>query len=187
MPGSRVLFLGQPSHNKFTHSLGCNATFLDLSLGNWEINTGPWPEGGYDAVVCTRSAYFSQEPEEFVSRCMAALVTGGVLYADWGLGDHWRFPKFLVGWRDAEVHEFAQVGDHKSFLQSCVWSDKIEVHPSSLLFKQRIQKHGYGGPLLDHVKREVPRVMHVEDSQVVDCLALWDDLPQLYILTRFRK
>lgn len=186
--GRKVLFLGQVCHNEFTKTLGSDATFLDLSLGNWEINTGPWPSEKFDAVVCTRCAYFASDAQAFIDRCRAMLNPGGVVFIDWGLGDHWRFEKFKVGWVSRGEHEYSSVGDHRSHLFSTFWSEELESHPHVANFKTWIERFGYSGPLASHIAREVPSIASSVDAAecMVDCLALWPESPQLYILTQFR-
>jgi SAM-dependent methyltransferase len=185
-PGGRMLLLGQTGHNSFTASLGDSADFLDLSLGNWEINSGPWPSEKFDAVVCTRCAYFASDAQLFIDRCKSMLRPGGIAFLDWGLGDHWRFDKFKVGWFDGEEHEHSSVGDHRSFLSSTFWSPSLEQNEDVRLFKSWIEKYDYTGDLTPHVLREVPSVASDDSVCRIDCLALWPDKPQLYILTQFR-
>jgi SAM-dependent methyltransferase len=185
-PGGKNLMLGQSGHNAFTSTLGDNSTFLDLSLGNWEINSGPWPSEKFDAVVCTRCAYFASDAQRFIDQCKEMLRPGGVAFIDWGLGDHWRFDKFKVGWVDGAEHEHSDVGDHRSLLSSAFWMPSLEKNEDVHLFKEWIEKHGYTGDLTQHVLREVPSVASDESVCRIDCLSLWPEKPQLYVLTQFR-
>ena len=187
--GKRVAFLAQPGHNQLSRSLmPTESHFLDLSLKNWDINqTRPWDIPEVDAIVCTRGAYFSERPSEFLERCLETVVPGGHVFVDWGLGDHWRFSRFRVGWRDETEHEHAVVGGFKSYLYSAVWNDILEDHPQVLRFKEWISPHGYMGPLGPYVTNEVPSVLQVSCDTLVDCLAIWPERPQLYILTAFQR
>ncbi len=187
--GQRILFLAQPGHNSLSHSLGPSAShFFDLSLGNWDINQeADWPSPEVDAVICTRGAYFSERPLDFVERCLRSVRPGGIVFIDWGLGDHWRFKKFRVGWRDQEEHEYSTVGDRRCHLQSAAWNSCLEDHPQVAAFREWIKPFGYEGKLGPHVLKEVPSVLGIPSSSVVDCLAIWPEMPQLYILTAFQR
>ena len=184
--GGRVLFLGQVKHNDFTSSIDCSPEFLDISLGNWEINEGPWPEEKFDAVVCTRCAYFAADAQAFVDRCKSMTKPGGVVFIDWGLGDHWRFEKFKVGWRSGEEEESVLFGGRRSALRSAFWHHSLEDHDQVQKFKSWIKMFGYEGSLSEHVLRETPSVSSDIRNCVIDCLSLWPDAPQLYILTQFK-
>ena len=50
----------------------------DLQLGNWEINS-EWNIDlqKYDLVVCTRCAYFSKDPADFIQKCKSILKPMG--------------------------------------------------------------------------------------------------------------
>ena len=186
--GRKVLFLGQTGHNEFTRSLDSDATFLDLTNGRWEINSGPWPNEKFDAVVCTRCAYFASDAQYFINQCKSMIKPGGVAFIDWGLGDHWRFENFKVGWVSGDEHENVIYGDHRSLLFSTFWHPELETHPDVEKFKSWIEKYGYFGPLATHIAREVPSIASSvgEAECQIDCLAIWPDSPQLYILTQFK-
>jgi SAM-dependent methyltransferase len=157
----------------------------DLQLDNWNINSDWHLPKRYSTVVCTRCAYFSKDPEKFISRCYDSLVDGGTLYVDWGLGDHWRFPKFRVGWKDSEVHEYAYADDN--FLWSALWDKSFLENPSVQKFAEEISKHGY-----DDIEKaifdEVPVILSPNkltgwDWQV-SFLAIERPYTQLYMLFR---
>ncbi len=177
--GSRVLFLGQPGHNAFTSSLEVHAEFRDITLGNWDINDGLRVEKRYDAIVCTRCAYFSSDPDRFLTECSEA---ADLVFVDWGLGDHWRFPKYRVGWRDQSEHEYADYGGKRNFLHSTVWRSDFTAHPQVQRFESLISRYGYSS-LESAVRGEVPRVLELDSSWRCDFLTLWPESPQLYILT----
>ena len=163
---------------------------FDMQLNNWEINqTWNISENTYDLVVCTRCAYFAKDPVEFIRQCKAILRDGGFAFIDWGLGDHWRFNNFKVGWIKDGEHEFAQYADSRSFLYSCIWSDLWENIKEVEEFKINIRSFGYyEHDLSRYVKNEVPKILtHVDDIQKVEFLTLWPDRPQLYILTLIEK
>jgi len=186
--GSRVLFLGQTHHNAFTAALEAESEFRDIELGNWDINGDLQSDSKYDAVVCTRCAYFSESPQRFVDQCMRVLRDGGSLYADWGLGDHWRFPRFRVGWMSNGEREYAQYGGERQYLHSAAWKDSLENHPAVLDFKQNIRRHGYEERLLRPViQEEVDSVLEIPPNAEVSCLSLWPDSPQLYVLLRITR
>jgi len=188
----RVAILGSTS-DSFVHQKYPNAEIklYDIQLGNWDINSDVWniEECSYDLVVITRCAYFSKDPRSLIDRCMKLLCTDGHLFIDWGLGDHWRFPKFRVGWKDDDEHEYAVYADQKNFLYSCMWNDKWSDDPTVREFIELINNHGYkGSSLTDIIHCEVPSL--IEDHPMlksVKFLTSWPDAPQLYILTTFVK
>ena len=93
-----IAFLGQTSDNEFTKLIDSNIRhFYDLSLGNWDINSDWNLERNYDLIVCTRCAYFSKDPQNFIEKCKRHLTASGHALIDWGLGDHWRFDDYKVG------------------------------------------------------------------------------------------
>jgi len=180
--GSDVLFLGQPRHSLFTQTLDCRADFRDITLGNWDIKHDLVTDRLYDAVICTRCAYFSPRPKSLVSQCLSVLRPGGKLFIDWGLGDHWRFPTFSVGWNRGDEKEFAVYACERQYLRSAVWRESLEQDDQVLDFKRNIQKFGYSGMLGQTIRQEVDSVYEIPDSAIVSCLSLWPDSPQLYIL-----
>jgi SAM-dependent methyltransferase len=177
-------FFGQPRDNNLSYSL--NATekkFFDLALDNWDINELPYEVSEkFDLIVCTRCAYFSKNPQKTVEALMSFLNEGGYLLIDWGLGDHWRFEKYKVGWKNSEEQEWAYA--ENNYLWSAAWHDSFEDHPEVEKFKKRIEKFGYSGSLSSIIQKEVDFVL---DPTVIKCnkmlcdhLSLWEDKPQLY-------
>lgn len=180
----RVALLGFPSDNGFTSSIPGKHDFYDLQLGNWNINWN-WvlARQDYDLIVCTRCPYFASDPDAFVKKCRAHLGPNGKMFLDWGLGDHWRFEKYKVGWvRDGE-HEYFYTPDN--FLHSCLWRSEFVQHPEVKKFWDNVRgRYGYSvdDDLDAVVRREVPRIVDY-DFDSIRFKSLWSDAPQLYIMT----
>ena len=185
--GQRVAFLGQPGHNALSSALlPRSATFHDIALKNWDINQEePWDLPEVDAIVCTRSAYFSENPELFIRRCISAVRPGGSVLIDWGLGDHWRHRKFMVGWVSGE-ERVSVTYDKVHYLRSAYWTSEFEAHPEVQKFSLWISEKGYDKSLTDIIKEEVPCVTCHPSLVAYDAITLWQDSPQLYVLTEFR-
>lgn len=166
-----------------------NGDLYDLSLNNWDINTKWSLNQKYDTIICTRCAYFAKDPEDFISRCHQHLNEGGSLYVDWGLGDHWRFDMYKVGWLKNGEHEYAY--EENNFLWSTVWSDSFLSNEQTKIFQNRIQKFGYSD-LKSSIFKEVPRILDLNfiKKHFIICyeiISLWDDFPQIYFLLKCRK
>ncbi len=149
-PDGKVALLGFSDNSKFSGDC------YDLKLKNWNINT-PWQlKKKYDTIICLRCAYFAENPEDFIKRCYESLNDGGRLYVDWGLGDHWRFNNFKVGWTKDGEHEYCYGEDN--FLWSTVWDDSLlkDFHVQG--FQNEIKKNGYES-LKKAVKEEVPQIL----------------------------
>jgi len=101
-----------------------NGDCYDLKLGNWNINSEWELDKKYDTIVSLRCPYFAKDPEDFIKRCYRHLNESGKLYVDWGLGDHWRFDKFKIGWVKDGEHEYAYKEDN--FLWSAVCGAKAK-------------------------------------------------------------
>jgi len=182
-PSGHTALLGFVNNHIF------NGDLYDLSLNNWDINTKWSLDQKYDTIICTRCAYFAKDPQDFITRCHAHLNPGGSLYVDWGLGDHWRFPNYKVGWVKNGEHEYAYADNN--FLWSTVWSDDFLNNQQIKLFKNRVEKFGYYN-IKDAIACEVPSVLELEDFRTLfkvsyKALCLWEDLPQLYILFSAHK
>lgn len=183
-----VAFLGSKEDSRFTSTITADTRhFYDLQLGNWNINSDWKLTQKYDLIVCTRCAYFSKNPDLFIEKCKNYLTFEGHALVDWGLGDHWRFPKYKVGWlRDGE-HEFAY--DKKNYLHSCYWSDDLEFHPEVVNFWNQVKSNSFGyssniQTLSSVVRQEIPALV-VYKCKKTAIKWLWKDRPQLYILTLF--
>lgn len=190
-----IAFLGFPKEDEITSRLPAGTRdFYDLSLDNWNINDVRWDlkQDTYDMIVCTRCAYFAKDAGFFLRQCSNHLNPEGYLFVDWGLGDHWRFENYKVGWvRDGE-HEHAYADDN--FLHSCYWRPDFEAHPPVHMFWEYARETGgYDGDvwLSEVVRQEVPSIVSSPPLQleIVDeqFLFLWPDAPQLYVIQLFRK
>ena len=180
-----VAFLGFSGENIFTQCINVsNRDFYDLSLGNWQINSDWQLDKKYDLIISTRCPYFAKNPQEFVEKCKSSLKPGGYALIDWGLGDHWRFDKFKVGWHRDDELEFAYEPDN--YLHSCFWNENVASHPEALAFWNAVLHNNYGyssSETLDHVvKREVPSLVSYETKDL-RLKFMWPESPQLYIIT----
>jgi hypothetical protein len=181
----RAAFLGSTKQDAFSSTFCCEKDFYDIQLGNWNINSAWELSGTYDFIACTRCAYFAADPDDFIKRCKAHLDIDGKLFVDWGLGDHWRFNKYKVGWvRDGE-HEWACFDGN--FLHSCMWREEFSRDPVVEKFWNAVcalEKAGYDATdSIDAVvRREVPRIVDYRFS-AIRFRYLWPEQPQLYIMT----
>ncbi len=157
----------------------------DMQLKNWNINSNWELNKKYDTIICLRTAYFAKNPKDFIRRCYEHLNEDGMLYVDWGLGDHWRFENYKIGWVKNGEHEYAYKEDN--FLWSTTWNDKFLEDEQFKVFEKATRKFGY-----DNVKKtiyeEVPNVLEFERIDALfktgyTTLTLWPEKkPQLYIL-----
>ena len=119
---------------------------------------------------------------------MALLNPGGIALLDWGLGDHWRFENYKVGWVKDGEHEYAY--DDHNYLWSCIWDKSFEKHSQVSLYTNRIKKFGYHD-LTSAVENEVPSILRLNDIPCnkieIDFLTIWEDQPQLYICLTLEK
>lgn len=166
----------------------CDADFFDIQLGNWDINSDRELGKMYDTIICTRCAYFAKDPVAFMQRIHDHLNDHGRFFVDWGLGDHWRFEAFKVGWiRDGE-HEYCYGEDNK--LWSTFWTDKF-LQDSE--FKRFVEMVSEIDPryAIDSIKEqiydEVPSIITSDDIVSIfggfngRTLALWPNAPQFYV------
>lgn len=185
-----VAFLGFVNENELTSKItGDTRHFYDLALNNWNINADWHLAQKYDLIVCTRVAYFAKNPAAFVKKCSEHLTDNGFALVDWGLGDHWRFSAYKVGWVRNGEHEHAYVANNT--LNSCFWSDELEKDEAVLTFWRWVvtnPKFGYreNDNVSSVVCAEVPSVVNYK-TVALKCVALWQDSPQLYIMTVFSK
>jgi SAM-dependent methyltransferase len=177
-PAGDIALLGFTNNNLFHGDL------YDLQLNNWDINSSWQLNKKYDTIICTRCAYFAKDPEDFIKRCYDSLNDDGRLYVDWGLGDHWRFEDYKIGWVKNGEHEHAYKEDN--FLWSTIWDYSFLDDYQFEVFSKRVKKLGY-----DDTKKaifeEVPKVMYldyIKDYFSTSCtiMSLWNDNPQIYIL-----
>jgi SAM-dependent methyltransferase len=171
----------------FTHNW-CDGDLYDLQLGNWNINDDWKLEKKYDTIISLRCPYFAKDPEMFIKKCHENLNEGGKLYIDWGLGDHWRFKNFKVGWTKDGEHEYAYEDDN--FLWSTVWDESFLSDPQYQKFEQSIN---YPIGVKEAIFNEVPSVLLLSDIKkyfnlkynlLYLCLT---HKPQLYILVSGEK
>jgi len=189
-----VAFLGFSKPNAFTKSIqAVEKDFYDMELENWDINSDKWDiEKKYDLVVSTRCPYFAKNPRMFIEKSIDILETGGYFLADWGLGDHWRYENFKVGWVKDGEHESFYKDDN--FLWSFVWHRQLSKMPDFLSFAENVKKLGYED-VEKAIDSEIPSVMYLDESSFdidahemkVGMLSLWPERPQLYVCYLFRK
>jgi SAM-dependent methyltransferase len=183
-----VALFGQDKDNEFTKLIKSeNKDFFDLSLGNWNINNYPYKhDKKYDLVLCTRCAYFSKNPEKTLNEFYNILNPGGTIFIDWGLGDHWRFNNYKIGWLKNSEHEYAYCKDN--FLWSTVWHDSLLGNSEYKLFEKWTKSFNYLN-VKQAIFDEVPSVLDITkfDNVEIDVKALWPNSPQLYILCKFKK
>lgn len=177
---------GQPKENTFTKMIRSRKKcFFDLSLNNWNINLFPYvSKEKFDLLICTRTAYFSKNPLEMIKEFKKLLRPGGKILIDWGLGDHWRFERFKIGWLKDQEHEFAY--SEKNYLWSCYLSEKMIKSLDFSKFEKNCKKFGYDS-ILNAIKEEVPFVLHEKELKelginiiVEKSMFLWPEAPQLY-------
>jgi len=160
----------------------------DLAFGNWDINSEWSLPKKYDTIISTRCPYFAKDPELFVKKVYDNLNDGGVAYLDWGLGDHWRFSNYKIGWVKNEEHEYAYKDDN--YLWSVAWDDSYSELPEAKNFIRDCVRFGYND-LNEAIKAEVPKILNVKE------LGYWGTVsvsllhnhtrPQLYILLELKK
>ena len=179
-PEGRTALLGFSNTTKFAGDC------YDLQLNNWDINSDWELRQEYDTIICLRCAYFAKDPQSFIKKCYNSLSANGKLYVDWGLGDHWRFNNFKVGWLKDGEQEFAY--DYNNHLWSTIWDDSLLNVPAIKEFEKEIKSHGYDS-LKKAVLEEVPSILSFNDlGQYFDFnysvqKINTTDKPQVYILT----
>ena len=185
-------FYGFSKSNQFTDwFVSDDKNFYDLSLGNWNINEYPYDNSKkFDLIVCTRCAYFSKNPEKMMSNFHNLLKDNGEILIDWGLGDHWRYDNYKIGWKKNGEHESFYSSDN--YLWSCLWNDELSLHPEFKVFEKWVEKLGYPDVKMA-IRQEVPVLMDFNvissllDSPRINMLALWESSPQLYIILFGKK
>ncbi len=168
----------------FTDNSFFHGDLYDLRLGNWDINSDWFLDKKYDTIISLRCPYFAKDPKAFIRKCHEHLNDEGKLYVDWGLGDHWRFDKYKIGWfKDGErEHCYGE----ENYLWSMVWDDSLLRDEQFKLFSKRVEKFGYKD-VKKAVYDEVDIIMELEFVAKYfkigySTLALWQDNPQFYIL-----
>lgn len=188
---SSIAFLGFASENQLTRSLrGSIRHFYDRELGNWEINSSWELIQKYDLIVCTRCAYFSKYPYDFIERCKSHLTDEGSALIDWGLGDHWRFNNYKVGWVRNGEHEFAY--HPQNYLYSSFWNESLKNDDQVQRFWQAIKRKpefGYNekDSIEEVILSEVPSIVNYSTKKI-STKCLWEEEnPQLYIITLIKN
>jgi hypothetical protein len=183
-----VAFLGFSEHNNLTRSIKCKKSdFYDLSLGNWNINDLDWNiPYKYDLVVCTRCAYFAKDVTQFFKNIEKISNIDSDFLIDWGVGDHWRFENYKVGWVKNKEHEYAY--NENNFLWSAVWHDEFLNHPEFLKFESWVKKFGYKS-VKEALVEEVPELFNLDNlpkniTISAALISLWEESPQLYIILK---
>jgi len=152
----------------------------------WEINSEWNLKGKYDLIVSTRCPYFAKNKTQFLKNLKRHLALEGTFFLDWGLGDHWRFENYKVGWKKDGEHEWAY--EENNFLWSTFWSHVLSVNEEVLKFENWIEPW-YPNEYMDHIiRREVPTIFTTTDFLVeglnitkIEAKALWPDAPALYL------
>lgn len=168
----------------FTNNDQFHGDLYDLQIGNWNINSDWKLNKKYDTIICTRCAYFCKDLKTFFKKCYEHLNETGRLYVDFGLGDHWRFKNYKIGWLKDNEQEYAYKSDN--YLWSTVWHEGFLDDPQYKLFSERVKKFGYD-EIRKAIFKEVPKIIRLEDIKKYfkinyNLLTLWQDQPQLYIL-----
>jgi len=179
-PSGDVALLG------FTDNRYFDGDLYDLSLNNWDINSEWQLNKKYDTIISTRCPYFAKNPQDFIRRCHENLNEQGKIYVDWGLGDHWRFDKYKIGWAKDNEQEFAYKDNN--FLWSALWDDSFLSNEQFKDFEQNVKKFGYKS-VQQAVQEEVPNILTLDFVKSffncdVKLFSLWPESPQLYTLIR---
>ena len=182
-PQGEVALLGFVNNNWFDGDL------YDLQLNNWNINDNWQLSQKYDTIISLRCPYFAKDPQDFIHRCYSNLNDSGRLYIDWGLGDHWRFDKYKIGWiKDGEQEHCYGEGN---YLWSTVWDDGFLVDNHYQLFCERVKKLGYNN-VKQAIFEETPSILKIEEIKKYfnvryNMMTMWEDSPQLYVLLTCQK
>ena len=183
-----VAFFGQSKENFISNLIHADSKhYYDLSLGNWDINKFPYRinhDQKFDLIVCTRCAYFGKYPVKIINNFKKLLNNEGKILIDWGLGDHWRFSKFKVGWVKDNEHEWAYNQDNH--LWSAYLSKKMLNSEAFKQFAYYCRQKNYID-VKNAIKEEVPVIIYEDDfpKQEIEIVKeksifLWPDSPQIY-------
>ena len=173
----------------FTNNNLCDGDLYDIQFKNWDINSEWKLSKKYNSIISTRCPYFAKNPKDFIKRCYDNLEEVGEIFLDWGLGDHWRFENYKVGWVKAGEHEFAYKDDN--YLWSTIFDDSFLKNEQYLLYEERAKKFGYDN-IKEAIYEEVPMILSLDYIKKYfhinyELLAVWEDLPQLYIFIKGKK
>lgn len=161
IPNGGVALLGSVNNTMF------NGDCYDMALSNWDINKEWNLKKKYDTLICTRCSYFCKDLSVFFSGAFNNLNEGGLLYVDVGLGDHYRFADFKVGWVKNGEHEWGHFAEN--YLWSTIWDDSFLYNKEYKRFSELIVKYGYDD-LKKAVYEECPYVLSVKDIHRFDIL-----------------
>ena len=167
---------------------GINCDFYDLGLGNWNINSAWHLPNKYDFIFCTRCAFFSRNPLDFIKKCHQNLNHKGLLLVDWNFGH--KFDGYRIGCVKDGLHEHDEHAPD-NFIWSGVWNDNFKDHPQFKLFEKRTKKYGYTD-VPKAIKKETPSLLNTDDISryfevETELLSLWEDDPLLYIFISAKK
>jgi len=191
-PQGEIALLGFVNNSWFDGDL------YDLQLNNWNINDNWELDKKYDTIISLRCPYFAKNPEDFIERCYSHLNDKGKLYVDWGLGDHWRYANYKIGWvKDGEHEEAYEEGN---CLWSGVWDDSFLENEEYKLFQSRVKKYGYHD-VKKAAHEQIPKILEIKKIKKYfdisyNMKALWSGFmerpltllaPQLYILVSGTK
>jgi len=173
----------------FTDNSLFEGDLYDLQLKNWDINSKWELPKKYDNIISIRCPYFSRNPEDFILRCYNSLNEEGTILLDWGLGDHWRFEKYKIGWIKEGEQEYCY--GEENFLWSTVWSDDFLNDYEYKKFSNYVLKFGYSD-VKKSIFKEVPCILNLDFIKnyfniSYKLLTLWEDSPQLYIFIQGKK
>lgn len=167
-----------------------NIDLYDLSLQNFDLNSDWKLKRKYKSIICTRSLYFCKDPKMFFIKCKKYLDDDGEILVDFFYGHGWtRFKNFKVGWVKNGEHEWEY--KENNFLWSGIWCDSFLKNNQVKLFAKRIEKHGYTD-LKKAVQDEFPSLITLDKLKEmftdinINFLALWEDMPQLYIFINLK-
>ena len=182
----RIAFFGNKESSVFTNWFDAEEKeYFDLELGNWNINTFPYNSNKkYDLIVCTRVAYFSKHPKQMLKEFNRLLNKEGIILIDWGLGDHWRFKNFKIGWKKDEEHEYAY--NSNNHLWSTFIDEDVIKSENFKNFTNECKKFNYHD-VKSEIYKEVDVVLSEKDIieeklriKNLETLFLWPEFPQLY-------
>lgn len=189
---NKIAFFGFSQPDNFTNLFSANIKdFYDIKNKNWNINVFPYEvKNKYDLIVCTRVAYFCKKPAMLIESFDKILENNGKILIDWGLGDHWRFKEFKIGWLKNNEHENAYQSDN--FLWSTIWHDLFLENSAFQLFSERVKSKGYVD-VKKAIFEEVPVVLDLNSIKNkykkidISLQTYWPDAPQLYIILLLTK
>ena len=182
-PRGEVAQLGSKDNRLFRGDL------FDRDLDNWEINSD-WELGSkYDTIICTRCAYFAKDLKDFFKRVYDHLEDGGIFYVDFGIGDHWRYDIYKIGWVKDGEHESAYWDEN--YLWSSVWDDRFLEDEHFMKFCEFVEKKDYAD-VKKSLFEETPEILNLDKLNdmfdiTYETLTLWEDSPQFNVLLKCAK